>query len=330
MKRFTVFAACSLALLAGCSRSPQQQQQALPSQEVLQKAAQASLALESARYELAGTFDTSDANDVKTKGTVNLRGVLQERGEQIQFDADISASTAHPEGDSVFAGNVSVVVAGSRDLYVRLNSFSAEGPNPVFNDRLVQQFSGKWWRVPTREDQAASVTLTPDPSLLHAQAQVVTVSRDRGLMELRGRSTYHYDVAVDPEKLVEYLGQVAAQREEPFDEQGVRQSIAELDATGELWIDAETYYVQRLQWNIKQVVSSTGQAVGAAFSADFFDHDAAPAVDLPEGAVEFTPFMFLDAPTVLNEALPDIPESAEDDIIRQLLEEGASNPYANP
>ena len=60
---------------------------------------------------------------------------------------------------------------------------------------------------------------------------------------------------------------------------------------------------------------------------DFTDHNNAPDIVPPADAKEFTPFMFLGAPNVLEPVESSLPPDAQDDIIRQLLEEGADSPY---
>ena len=325
MRRLLAVSFGAALLLVGCTQK--EEKLLIPPEEVLSNAAQESLILDSVRYELAGSFDVMDTNSVVTTGNVRLDGVLQGAGEQIQFDAVITTNTAYGEGDSVLSADVSVIVGGRQDLFLNLTRFESDGPNQLFNDQLVETFSGKWWRIPTREDQLASTSVTPDPRLLNAQAQVVKVVKDRGMASLHGRTVHRYDVAIDHDKLVDYMRKAATDSGSPFDEDEVRSSIGDLDADGEIWIDAETYQVQRLQWDLSQGVGDTTKSANATFSVDFFDHNSASAIVFPEDAQEFTPFMFLGAPSALDIDETLLPPGMEEDIMQQLLEQGAENPY---
>ena len=328
MKRLAAISIGVLVFLVGCTNQ-QQEQPTMSPDEVLRNAAQASLVLDSVRYELKGDFTMTDSNDVTTAGTIKLDGALQGAGEQMQFEADIRSKTPRGGGDDIFSATVGVVVGGSQDLYVKLHSFESEGSNPLFNDQLVGKFIGQWWHIPSRENQLASISVTPDPRLLNAQAQVVRVVQDRGMSSLRDRSSYRYDVVVDHDKLLSYLREVSVEQGKPFDEAAVRASIANLEATGEIWIDAETYYVQRLQWDVSQGSEGVMKSVTASFLVDFYDHDSVAPIELPEDALEFTPLMFLDAPSALDTDRSTLPPEIEEDIMKQLLEEGANNPYLN-
>ena len=328
MKRLAAISIGVLVLLVGCAKQ-EQEQQTMSSEEVLRRAAQASLVLDSARYELSGNFTMTDSNQVATTGTVQLDGAMQGVGGQMQFEAVIGMKTPREGGDDILSATVGVVVGGTQDLYVKLHSLEAEGSNPLFNEQLVEKFTGKWWHVPSREDQLASISVTPDPRLLNAQAQVVRVVQDRGMSSLRDRSSYRYDVVVDHDKLLSYLREVSVEQGKPFDEADMSASIADLEATGEIWIDAETYYVQRLQWDVSQSAQAVLKSVTASFLVDFFDHDNVAPIVLPEDALEFTPLMFLDAPSALDTDRSTLPPEIEEDIMKQLLEEGANNPYLN-
>jgi hypothetical protein len=325
MKRSAVFASCFTVLLVGCSQ-PTEELSMLPD-EVLRNASQVSLELEAVRYNLTGNFEMKDSNDNPTTGTLKLEGILQDAGEQLQFSADINANTKYLEGDSIISATIDVIVAGPEDLYVHLERYDIQGANQFFNPALLKGFSGIWWKVPSRENQVASASITPSPRILHAQAQVVTVVRDKGAASLRERRMYHYDIAIDPDKMVSYLQQVNGENGEQFDEASVRSSLEDLDATGEIWIDAETFAVHRLRWDILQQVTDAGQQLGGSFTVDFTDHNNAPDIVPPADAQEFSPFMFLDAPNVLEPVESTLPADVQDDIIRQLLEEGADTPY---
>ncbi|PIQ76694.1 hypothetical protein COU78_05375 [Candidatus Peregrinibacteria bacterium CG10_big_fil_rev_8_21_14_0_10_49_24] len=325
MKRSVVFASCLSVVISACSQVSDVQ--ILSPEEVLKNAAQVSMDLETVRYDLSGDVHIVDANDVPTNGTMTMKGLIRDSGEQLQFSVDFSATTKYPEGDSSLSATVDVIIAGSEDLFVRLERYDLDGTNPFFNPELLDKFTGTWWKVPSRDNQVSSVSLTPNPRILHAQSQVISVLKDKGLATLQGRKMYHYDVRLDQDKMVTYLQQLAGEAQGEFDEAAVRASLADLEAKGEIWIDAETFAVQKLHWDIRQKLTNTNQQIQTSFTVNFSDHNNAPAIVPPTDAKDFSPLMFFGVTDIPETQSSPLTPEMQDDIIRQLLEEGADSPY---
>mgnify|MGYP001341521315 CR=1 FL=1 len=324
MRRLVVVSALLFPLLVGCSRIKDPPHE-LP-EEVLRRAAQASLRLESARYVLKGSFTSSNASGTNTSGTVDLEGMLQDAGDQLQFKAVIGITSTHALGEDIFSADVEVIVGEQQDLFLKLNNFASEGSSPLFNEEHVKQFTGQWWRIPSREEQPSSLSVTPDPRLLNAQAQVVTVVRDHGIVARGSQKAFRYDISLDQEKLLKYLRASTEEKDEVFDEASVRDSIGDIAADGEIWIDYETYYIQHLEWKLSHGTTGTAKDVTASFSVDFSDHDMVEPIVLPSDAEEFAPFMFLSIPPPLETKAEAPPQEPEEDMLQQFLQQGVASP----
>jgi len=64
-----------------------------------------------------------------------------------------------------------------------------------------------------------------------------------------------------------------------------------------LWIDAETFFVQKLSWDITSYPLQTGGDTSLDFTVTFTDHNAAPEITPPKDAKEFSPYELLGLPT---------------------------------
>lgn len=222
--------------------------QGLPAQEVLDRSARASRELPSASFTVNATFTDSSPSGVT--GAVNAQGRMEQGGRQMEWTADAQGTAAGGAGSFQWHAVVSVLVAAENEVYLLVRDLSADPPQPLLGTPLLQQFLGKWWRLPSRGSSPGVATVTPDPQLLVLQTQVIDVTRDRGLQTVHGRNAYHYDVAINHEKLFTFLLNIAKQRNQAVDASSLKASADAVDATGELWIDAETFSVLEVRWNL--------------------------------------------------------------------------------
>ena len=291
MRRFLVCGSL-LCVLASCAKPS-----GLPPEQVLQNAARASQELQSARYTLTSAF-VSKTDDRVTDMDLTMEGVLQDGGSQTQLNVRFDGSLTEGEQRYDAKGEVDVIVAWENDVYVFLRSLSVRPEYPLFNKKAMERFMGTWWRIPTGEDQRVSSSMTPDPRLLRAQSEIVRVVKDRGIASINGREAYHYDVAMDLEKLAAFLKRVADERGETFDAAATKEFLSSLHASGELWIDTETFYLHRIVWNIP---SSEAGGLSGQLRADLRDHDAAPPVTPPAQYKTFSPLLLLDDASFLQD-----------------------------
>ncbi len=300
MKRFVLLLV--LASLVGISvylflRGPSTTGPSARTEEVMALAAQKSRDLQSLRLNASGHFRLEDGT-IPMSGTVTLDGVLQDAGNSVQMGVSVDALIAPGGGGSQtfrLQGAGEMIVVGKKELSFKVESLSTEPDGALFQPELLALLTGQWWTVPApASDQAATVpggTMTPSPSVLRAQAQVVRVTADRGTDMIDGSEAYHYDVALDSEKLLAYLEEVAAARQETMDRESLRAVIAALDASGEMWIDTETYVLKKVTWDISRLQTGQGTLSGS-FAVLLSDFDAAPVILPPADAKPFSPSSF--------------------------------------
>ncbi len=296
-------------LLTACNQGEQIPE--LPSEEVLQNAARATQELASAQFNANGTFDLKVENAWNLSGKGSMEGVLNNGGDQVQFSVSIEGVSTNQDEPFSFMGSADVIVGGPQEYYLKLNSVAAEPMNMFMQPGILSLVLNKWWILPQEEGAETAAPLTPDPRLLHAQAEVVTVTESHGIEKIGERNVYHYTTTVDPEKLADYLEVVSEERGEEFDRDEIFEIVNEGSASGEIWIDAETFFVHKLKWKIKPIVlADSTQEISGEFTVNLWNHNQALEIQLPNDAMLFSPENFV----------PTIPSIEEADDILQHLE----------
>lgn len=306
--------------LVACAPTQQQKSSDIAPEDVLDKAAKATQTLESAQYVLEGDFDAT-TETTATSGTMRLDGVLRNAGEQLRFQFDTDADVQTTDGNVSLTASTEMIVLNEDEVYLNVHSFQTQPSAALIRPEIIGNMAGTWWLLPKMQQGAnAGASVTPDPTMLRAQAQVVRVTKDRGISTVGGRDVHVYDVELDIDKLVAYLRAVAAEQGEPFDAAKVRASFVDVVASGQLKIDTETYYVQSLRWVIQSFPVSTG-SLSASFTITFRNHNNAPDILPPENPQLFSPAVFfalpqdaffeeqlqnIDTPTIDNDVMDDI------------------------
>ncbi|MDD5102836.1 MAG: hypothetical protein PHX93_00375 [Candidatus Peribacteraceae bacterium] len=273
--------------------------------EVMALAARKSRALQSARLTGDGRFRL-EGGALPASGTVELNGVLQDAGDSVEMSVTVDALLS-PGGNQSqtfrLQGAGEMLVASKKELFFRIQSLSTEPDDSLFQPELVQLLTGRWWALPApdsaQEGTVPGGTMTPSPGVLRAQAQVVRVTEDRGTVTLDGAPAYHYAVAIDPDKLLAYLAEVASARNETPDRAGLSAAIAGLQATGEMWIDAQTYSLRQVSWEIAKLQTDQGVLSGS-FTVRLSEFDRAPPVAPPADAQPFSPASFFGLQSAQN------------------------------
>lgn len=139
-----------------------------------------------------------------------------------------------------------------------------------------------WWHYPLSLTKD-SPTISPDPSLLRSQMEVVSVTSDLGSTTLDGDDMYHYEVTLDPVKLQLFLQRSASERQEPFDGNAVAALLKKYDARGELWIDATDFSTHRIDWALLPKKEAPAAAT-LRFRVDIRNVNGAPPIVVPKGA----------------------------------------------
>lgn len=250
----------------------------LPAEEVLDKATHANRDLQAVHFKASATFDLPQTGGLH--GTFQADGRTQQAGKQVQFTFQGAGETPGSTGEaSPWQIDGELIVANEQEVYVQIRSFTG-GPASL-PPIMFAPFLNRWWKLPPK-GAAPSTGVTPNPELLKMQSAVVDVTRDHGLTTFNGRRSYHYDVSLNRDKLVQFLEQVAVERKEQPQTEEWRKAAEKLDAEGELWIDAETFYVQGLRWTLSSSEASMPYEVQMQF--DLSDHNAVNPIQPPADA----------------------------------------------
>ncbi|MEK7591546.1 MAG: hypothetical protein AAB489_05080 [Patescibacteria group bacterium] len=275
----------ALITLASCAS-----QSLLPPEEVLKRASAKTQELESTRYRAEGQISSLPQSDAVLHFLVE--GILQNRGAQSSLTLAADGSFSDGKDSYDIQGTLELFLAFGSETYLKLSSLTVDPEHPMLKKAALDRFLGAWWKIP---EDAQTSGVTPDPSLLQAQSKVITVVEDKGIVTMAGRRAYHYRVAIDREKLRAYLEKVSEERGEEYDQSKTEEMLAAYSADGEIWIDAETFHIQRLSWRIDPL-DQTGKAYAIRFDVTFSDTNAALEISPPVDFELFSPLMFLPTP----------------------------------
>ncbi|MBI1812425.1 hypothetical protein HY285_01580 [Candidatus Peregrinibacteria bacterium] len=325
MRRLTPSCAilCALVLNSCAQRS------LLPPAEVLHRAALASSTLRSATYTATADIAFGEKSSA-VGGHLSLDGRLQDGGKQTQFHLIVTAHLGNGDAMHDVNADADVIVASPTEIYLRVNSVSVHPPLPAFSLDALNAFKDKWVRLPAAARPDGASTLTPDPGVLRAQSEVVTVTRDRGIESIDGHRAYHYDVSLDREKLLGFLRTSAAARSAAFDEANARSFVSAFDASGELWIDADRFFVDAVSWAIApSAASAKTHPFSITVRAALGDHNAAPPVSPPSSAESLSPDV--NVPTLEGENLSSAsnPSSGSLDLVPPVMPNAPSPPMGS-
>lgn len=277
MRRLVTITIIGVLFLSACRREGD-----LTSAEVLRRATLESMTLQSADVTLHVDLSVRKTG-LLAQGNALLQGRLGHGGQQAAFAVNAQGSLATTGAPAVFTLAADGVLDG-KDAYLHIRSLSSEPPHPSLtgSGTLLNQ----WWKFAGLMGDGNAQSLTPDPRFLRAQAEVVTVTRDDGLVDVSGHDAYQYQVAIDPDRLVALLQKAAQEEGREFDEQKVRADIGRYTATGEMWIDAETFVVHALSWTV--LSKDDPRTLTLTLRADLRNHNVAGPVAAPDDAKPLT------------------------------------------
>lgn len=307
------------ALLGACERSSD-----LPPQEVLKRTARASQELTSARFFLVATPRWDSVSNGGAL-TFNIDGRLQDGGGQVQFLTSVQGDIRGVEGMTSITGAFELIVAGSEEVYLNIHSLESQPVSPAIESPGLIKLIGQWVRLSSPVPSSSSVSsIASDPKLLKMQSEVVDVVRDFGLSVSAGRSVYHYAVRLNPDKLLAFLQEVSRTREEVSDMTMFKTLLAFVNADGELFIDAETFLIERLIWHITAPDVPFG-TFSLDLTLDLKDHGKAPPILPPVDVIPFpsNPSFPMDINVLSSgDLLPEMTPSLQDELINTLMDTG--------
>lgn len=228
MKRFSALAV-SAFVLAACNQS------ALPSEEVFSRAMTAIRGFTSSDFVLHARAEENGTEQWKADAT----GRMASGGKQLQFDIKLDMGPR-----TSFDG--SVLIPAENEVYLKVAGISMGDFAPPMPDSL----SGTWWKLPAGSGALTAVPVTPDPSFLTMQMETLKITKEHGIERINQRRAYKYDVTMDEARLFTYLQTVEQDRGGEFQRQEWQSYLDSHDFTGTLWIDAESFLPDRIQWTV--------------------------------------------------------------------------------
>ncbi len=231
---------------------------ALPAELVLERASTENRNLNAARFEADVSYNALI--------TARITGIMQNGGNQAVSDVDIHA------GPMNFIARY--VIASPVEQYLLVHATTVDS---------LKSLVGQWWILnANRVSDDASIPLSPDPALIRKQMSIMHVTNDRGFVQLDGHAVYHYDVELDRQKALDFLKEVARQSGQNDSSVILPQ---ELQFRGECWIDADSFLLRRIVWNI----TSTDQQkpLHIQLAVAIHDQNSAIAIEPPKDAKPF-------------------------------------------
>jgi len=317
MRRWFLFGVLCAVSLASC-----ESYERLPAEEVLSRAARANQDLHSARFMIDGSFGFPiQSLGGSILGDTQMEGVLLNGGEQMHVSVETVARIPGPDGDVQIQATFEVLTAALEPKYFKILSVETQPVHPLLTPDIIEKISGRWWELPSGLADPQEIVPTPDPKLLQAQSQVIRVTEDLGFDMVQKKKAYHYQVEVDREKLIAYLQKLSQDNAERIDESELRSKIEELTTDGELWIDAQTFALQRILWTIKFLRPQDSEETIIAFTMNLMDHNEVPSIELPTNVALFTVEELLPIfDEISTSSHIDLSSDLENGIIEKLLE----------
>lgn len=313
MKRLLLFVLVPI-FLTSC-----EQVEKLSADEVLKMSAAASKNLASANFNIKGTYAFENEDRFSVNGNLEAEGVFQRKGEDVA--GLIKTNARIPKGKKVISADIEaevISITGS-DPFVKLNKLAVGPYFPLFSPDIVKRLEGQWWRIPSDDASRPEQSISPDPALFHIQSQVVDVVSDHGFSSVNRKRAYHYEVIIDHEKLKTYLETLSSEIENGMTQEAIESLVKGMEARGEIWIDAETFYLNRIRWTIAPFNITESSKLALSFVITFSNINSAPDIKIPEGA---RPFLLenLLMTDIQEDDLSTLPLSVEDAIIRRIVD----------
>jgi hypothetical protein len=237
-------AMCAL-LLMSCIRAG-----SLTPTEVMEHAAQVNQNLDAAAFtaniDFHGQTEKLSGN---WNGNAVLSGIIANQGKQLQFTASIFATSTATDGQNTqYELGADLIIPAEKEVYMKLNKAVITPPSPLFPEETLATLLNQWWLIGSSTGAVAQTDIAPDPALLRMQLQTIAVTKDNGLVDVDGHSSYLYDITIDPVKMRGYIDQLYRSQGKTPPAQEV--AMSEMNAKGRLWIDEKEFYIRRIVWDI--------------------------------------------------------------------------------
>ncbi len=286
MRRSLLCGSLCVLLLSSCGGG------GLGPEEVLRRATQAGKDLQSSQFDGTASI-TSTNGDNHVSATLTIQdGVSQSMGRDGKASVSVQGTMKENGVDGQFSAGADVVVFAAKDFYLRLRSFSLAPQSPLVDSDAVTRALNQWWHAALGDRPVTGEVITPDPQLLRTQAAILRVTKEYARETIDGHPCYSYDMEIDPEKLSAFLQRATQEQGDTYDATLAEKLLTRFSAKGHMWIDAESFVLRRLHWDIASLAPLPA-TVAIGLQLDLRNHNAAPTLQPPEGAQDMAAFHFL-------------------------------------
>lgn len=257
----------------------------LPPSEVLTRAARAADQLESVSFTVKTTA-LANLLPLTANLDLTLDGALQDRGRLAKFAYQVRLQSRASERDFSVVSTGDVVTENQQSLYLKLRSLQLTPE--AFSGADMSRLFNTWWKYPLGASSQARVT--SDPQVLRAQAEVVRVQKDLGIEKLKEYRAYHYLVDIDTDRFIAFMQKVAKKPITPEELERFKKQLQNYTFKGEVWIDADTFELHAIKWNIHPTGS---QGVTATIDVQLSNHHQQQAIELPTESIPYSQEAFV-------------------------------------
>lgn len=255
-----------------------------------------------------------------------IKGTIQaptgEAPQKVQFNLTVdgyadSSSIESPIFDLAVKADVSIdEKKGSAELqfrglekkiFVKLNALSIPGEQNESVKAQLQQLSSQWWEIPLNETPFASISKQQKD--IHEKFKTLSFfvnAQEEGPDAIEGVDATRYRVDVNKEAIKELILSIARMEGNvlsPEEEKAIGESLNDLEFSGALSVGDDD-----IAHRIKGTLSmQPDQGAMSVFDIDYsgWDFGEKQTVELPEGAKEFNPLVFLPLIGALSAAQGD-------------------------
>ncbi len=237
-------------------------------EEVLQRTMDANQHLASARFTSTIVVHGSQGGWTGSGRLILSDGISQEHGQKLQFSLTASGLLKDSAANHSVDVKADVVMPAPGETLVQFNAVSFVPSDPRFS--FPDSWHGKWWLMNDGSTKLTSSVSVPNPAAFASQVSAYVVSKDHGIERHDGVDVYNYDIALDPVKATQFLQSLSSSSAGLSDEMALLSH-----AKGMVWIDAQSFFVRRLQWNVASKNGSLQVDIAVT------DHNTAPPVVMP-------------------------------------------------
>ncbi len=125
---------------------------------------------------------------------------------------------------------------------------------------------------------------------------------------------------LDQEKLKAYLDVLALESNSNHDKEEIINLVEEMEARGELWVDAESFQISKIRWTIAPFGISEASKLALSFTIVFFENEIS-SIEAPSDAAPLSLENIIGSmgDTKLKKIESPLPNDLENAIIEEII-----------